>query len=126
MVTLLDELDKYKQDDLQTALNNVYPSEKRQRKIKEHYEEYGFSPLTTRNKNIPFIQSLDSLLEFEKPTELEYDLFRIVDEQYSEVFFHEPVRWITYSKRDLQAVENKQTDSSKTDKKRWDKRIQDR
>lgn len=92
MVTLLDELDKYKQDDLQTALNNVYLSEKRQRKIKEHYEEYGVSPLTTRVRNIPFIQSLDSLLEFEKPTGLEYDLFRTVKEQYSEVFFHEPIR----------------------------------
>ncbi|WP_207646981.1 hypothetical protein [Ruminococcus albus] len=92
MVTLLDELDIYQYEDLQAALDNVYPNEKRQRKIKEHYDEYGVSPLSTMDRNIPFIQSLDSLLEFEDPTDLEYDLFRMVDEQYREAFFHEPVR----------------------------------
>lgn len=62
MVTLIDQLDKHPEECLQNALDYVYPGEKRQRNIKKHFEDYGVSPLSIRDKEIPFIQSLDSLL----------------------------------------------------------------
>lgn len=88
MVTLLDELDKYPNEDLQKALDNVYPSEKRQRNIKNHYKLYGVSPITMRNRSIPFIQSIDSLLEFSLPTDTEIELYEMSEAEYGNVFFH--------------------------------------
>ncbi len=90
MVTLLDHLDKYFYDDLQKALDEVYPSDKRQRNIKKHYAEYSVSPITMRSKAIPFIQSIDSLLEFKLPTDKEIRLYHKAKKEYGEVFFHEP------------------------------------
>ncbi|MGN0594581.1 MAG: phage/plasmid replication protein [Hominimerdicola sp.] len=88
MVTLLDELDKYPNEDLQKALDSVYPSEKRQRNIKNQYMNYGVSPITMRNSSVPFIQSIDSLLEFTIPTEKESELYLKAKKHYSNVFFH--------------------------------------
>lgn len=88
MVTLLDELDKYPKEDLQTALDNVYPSDKRQNNIKKHYERYGVSPITMRGRPIPFIQSLDSLLGFYPPTDQEIKLYLMAKKKYGKsVFF---------------------------------------
>ena len=91
MVTLLNGLDKYPEESLQTVLDALYCSEKRQQKIKDNYEEYGVSPITIRDKTVPFIQSLDSLLEFEIVTFSELDLYEIAKIKYddSEVFLHE-------------------------------------
>ena len=83
MVTLLNGLDKYPEESLQTVLDALYCSEKRQQKIKDNYQEYGVSPITIRDTTVPYIQSLDSLLEF--------DLYEIAKMKYddSEVFLHE-------------------------------------
>ena len=91
MVTLLNGLDKYPEESLQTVFDALYCSEKRQQKIKENYEEYGVSPISVRDTTVPFIQSLDSLLEFEIVTFSELDLYEIAKMKYddSEVFLHE-------------------------------------
>ena len=91
MVTLLNGLDKYPEESLQTVLDALYCSEKRQQKIKDNYEEYGVSPITIRDTTVPFIQSLDSLLEFEIVTFSELDLYEIAKMKYDdgEVFLHE-------------------------------------
>ena len=91
MVTLLNGLDKYPEESLQAVLDSLYCSEKRQQKIKDNYEEYGVSPISVRDTTVPFIQSLDSLLEFEIVTFSELDLYEIAKMKYddSEVFLHE-------------------------------------
>ena len=72
----------------QAALDNVYPSDKRQNNIKKHYERYGVSPITMRGRPIPFIQSLDSLLGFYPPTDQEIKLYLMAKKKYGKsVFF---------------------------------------
>lgn len=93
MVVLLDELDKYPDKNIIEGLKKVYPSRKKQANILSNFDCYGLSPVSTRDEEIGFIQSIDSLLGFNEPTDNDLLYFKKMERIFGKgtLFFHEPL-----------------------------------
>ena len=76
MLALERILNRKRTPDLSEAFELFNSKYKMFDKTKEKYTELGISPLTIRNKEYPFIQSIASVLEFEEPTDTDIRLFK--------------------------------------------------
>jgi hypothetical protein len=75
---------------LTDAMERMFRSEKQQSKIRWYFTEMCVSPVVIRDENVPFLQSLDSLLEFRTTCEDERKLYRFAEKHTrgKEVFLH--------------------------------------
>ena len=72
------------------ALNEMDCSDKVRSKLLSYFDKIKLSPLNIRDKNIHFIQSLESILEMCEPSQLEKEYYKLAVETFDDIpFFHE-------------------------------------
>ena len=72
------------------ALNEMDCSDKVRSKLLSYFDKIKLSPLNIRDKNIHFLQSLESILEMCEPSQLEKEYYKLAVETSDDIpFFHE-------------------------------------
>ena len=79
---------------LAEALENYKGSDDAKQNLLNYFDKAGISPIPIQRYDIPFMQSIDSILEFDEPNEADrkYSNYLKQKTRSKEVFFHEPVR----------------------------------
>lgn len=73
------------------CLSQTFDSDKVRKKVLSYFSAYSISPLTIQSKHIPFLQSLDSLLEIhDAPSKSEKRIYHFAEQhtRKKEVFYH--------------------------------------
>lgn len=78
MLWLTKKLRKKSTPTVHEALSLYNKKERAKERLICYFEEIGFSPVPINNKNIPFMQSLRSILGFEEPSEHDKELYDIL------------------------------------------------
>ena len=72
------------------ALNEMDCSDKVRSKLLSYFDKIKLSPLNIRDKNIHFLQSLESILEMCEPSQLEKEYYKLAVEASDDIpYFHE-------------------------------------
>lgn len=91
MLKLVNFLHRNPDKTLDEALNYLLPSKKSQATIMETFHKIHLSPIAIQSTDIPYMQSVESLLEFQNPStnEIKYfDMIRIRSRR-KDVFLHD-------------------------------------
>lgn len=91
MIQLVNFLYRNSEKSLDESLTKLYPSKKSQSTIMENFCKLKLFPTAIQSSYIPYMQSIESLLEFEQPNSKEikyYDIIRIRS-RGKEVFIHQ-------------------------------------
>lgn len=78
---------------LEEVLDSTDRSDDAKKNLLVYFKILGISPIPVQNKDIPFMQSIDSILEFDLPTEADKKYSRYLQRHTrgKEVFFHEQI-----------------------------------
>lgn len=91
MLKIVNHLYKNSDKNLNEALDYFSPSKKSQVTIMEAFHKIQLSPISIQSPDIPYMQSVESLLEFEIPSKNEikyFDMIRIRSRR-KDVFLHD-------------------------------------
>lgn len=93
MLLLASKMNQRSVKNLTDELSDAFESSKIRNNVIEHFCEIGISPVAIYNKKIPYIQSLDSLLEFEPIEDVEYYIYTFAQKKTrkKEVFLREGI-----------------------------------
>lgn len=91
MLWLADRLSYKKHPPLFELLDEYSKDRKSQTRLLNYFSELGAAPFPIKNKDIPFMQSIESLLEFQPTTENDRKLFKYLKKKTrgKQVFLHE-------------------------------------
>ena len=71
------------------AISEIECSYKVKSNLLSYFDEIKLSPLNIEDRNIPFLQSLESLLEMTEPSPYEIEYFKLAAEKSDDIpFFH--------------------------------------
>jgi hypothetical protein len=78
---------------LEEVLDSTDRSDDAKKNLLVYFKILGISPIPVQNKDIPFMQSIDSILEFDLPAEADKKYSRYLQRHTrgKEVFFHEQI-----------------------------------
>lgn len=80
-----------KRPGLGNVMDRLDVSDKAKQNLLDYFDDIGFAPVPIMNKEIPYLQSIDSILGFGVPTEMDRSYHRYLQKhtRSKEVFFHE-------------------------------------
>lgn len=90
MLKLVNYMYKNSDKNLDDALSQLFPSIKTKKTVMDDFDGIAPSPIAVQSADIPFMQSVESLLEFKNPNKNEVNYFDAIRTRSrgKEVFLH--------------------------------------
>lgn len=91
MLKLVNCLHRHPDKSLNNALSQLFPSKKSQATIMNYFSKIQLSPIAIQTTDIPYMQSIESLLEFQNPSTNDIKYFDMVRfrSRGKDVFLHD-------------------------------------